>query len=58
MNAIKKIVLPDGAYFDDDEMLHAPNGELLPDGVYETREGETFLYEGNFANRFFSLSKD
>ena len=44
--------LDPGSYFDDDEMLHGPDGELLEDGVYETEDGEVFMYEGNFARMF------
>lgn len=44
--------LEQGAYFDDEEMLHAPNGELLPDGVYETQDGSIIMYEGNFHRAF------
>ena len=41
--------LEDGSYFDGDEMLHAPDGSLLPDGVYIRSNGEVFMYEGNHA---------
>lgn len=54
-NIFESVTLPDGAYFDDDEMLHYPNGELMPDGVYRTQDGEVFMYEGNFAAKLASL---
>lgn len=44
------IKLQPGSYFDNEEMLHGPDGELLPDGVYQKEDGEIFMYEGNFAN--------
>lgn len=40
--------MPDGAYFDDEGMLHAKDGEELPDGLYRTDSGELVSYEGNF----------
>lgn len=46
---MEPIKLQDGSYFDEEEMLHAPNGELLPDGLYEDSDGQRFMYEGNFA---------
>lgn len=49
------IKLQPGSYFDDDEMLHGPDGKLLPDGVYQTEKGEIILYEGNFANLLESV---
>lgn len=43
-------VLPDGAYFDDDEMLRSKDGQLLPDDTYKMPDGSMLLYEGNFLN--------
>ena len=42
--------MPAGAYWDADDMLHAANGDLLPDGLYVTDEGNVVMYEGNFLN--------
>ncbi len=40
--------MPEGAYFDDDEILRDKHGDKLPDGLYETADGGKILYEGNF----------
>ena len=42
--------MPEGAYWDGDEMLQGPGGELLPDGCYMREDGSLLLYEGNFLN--------
>lgn len=39
--------LKGGEYFDADEMLRDRDGNLMPDGMYKTLEGEVFMYEGN-----------
>ena len=49
--------LEPGSYFDDDEMLHAPDGSLLPDGVYHDPDGGIFMYEGNEAARLAEMQK-
>ncbi|QKF07199.1 hypothetical protein HLV38_02970 [Berryella wangjianweii] len=47
-------VMPRGAYFDDDDVLRAGNGDALPDGAYQTDDGRLLIYEGNF-ERMMSL---
>ncbi|MBX9035044.1 hypothetical protein [Gordonibacter massiliensis (ex Traore et al. 2017)] len=48
MDDIEK--LPDGFYWDDDEMLRDAEGNLMPDGVYSDKDGNVIMYEGNFLN--------
>ena len=44
---MKTFILPDGSFFDDEEMLRNKEGVLLPDGIY--KDGENILlYEGIF----------
>ena len=40
--------MPDGAYWDGEEVLRAKDGTPMPDGCYMTSEGELVMYEGNF----------
>ncbi|MEF9925844.1 MAG: hypothetical protein RR323_06165 [Raoultibacter sp.] len=40
--------LPDGYYWDDEEMLCDAAGKHLPDGLYSDEEGNLVMYEGNF----------
>ncbi len=42
--------LPEGAYFDEDDILRNPKGEKLPDGLYKCEDGSLISYEGNFLN--------
>lgn len=49
-------MLPEGAYFDDEDMLRLADGRYLADGVYRTPGGGQLLYEGIFHLR--SLRKD
>lgn len=41
-------ILPEGAYWDGEDMLHAKDGTLLPDGLYKDANGNVIIYEGNF----------
>ena len=40
-------ILPEGSYFDSDDMLRNKDGVLLPDGLYKNGEN-VILYEGIF----------
>lgn len=52
---VEIIQLKTGAYFDEEEMLHDEKGNLMPDGIYRTQEGEVFSFEGNRENELKKL---
>lgn len=41
-------ILPDGSYYDTNDMLRNKDGILLPDGLYKSGD-DTILYEGIFS---------
>lgn len=55
---IKLIKLESGSYFDEEEMLHDAEGNLLPDGLYETEDGKRFMYEGNYAQEMAEVAAE
>lgn len=46
--------LPEGAYIDDDEMLRDKDGNYLPDGCYQTADGDVLMYEGDSLSRIIN----
>lgn len=46
-----KYRLPDGSYFDENEILRAPGGDPMPDGMYVDGDGNVLMYEGDSMSR-------
>lgn len=44
--------LPEGYYWDDDDMLRTKEGAFIDDGCYLDENGCFIMYEGNFLKEF------